>query len=385
MKKIYLLLFGLILLSCQEQGVVVATEENGFITVNTKDLKDSILLPLSELIEDIEIIQLDSDLSHSAKFGQGYNFFLSENYLVVPDFKGKLMLFNRKSGKHICDIGDKGNGHGEYTSINDCCISEADKVIYLSAKGNEIYKYDLNGKFIGVVPLAKDTNNGLVLFKIDEKSKVITVSSTYKDMLWKQDFDGNEIAEISSLDENKTNTGGQMNDINGEVYISRPNFNNKPDTLCKINQANNTLQPVFVLNVNHLKELEGFNGDAHSKRYIVTPKHIITTIVEFKMVKNSISVNVLKGGIFVNKKNLTGGYFKLFNDFIGVNVATTTTYKDGYFATAFNDAVILKEKLENISDEQKADMSSATRKRIDNLLSSLDEEGNAVIMIGKLK
>ncbi|MFI3261309.1 MAG: 6-bladed beta-propeller [Rikenellaceae bacterium] len=346
---------------------------------------------MSELIEDLEVVQLDSNIEYSANCEEYASVFLSDNYIALPNFKQKIMLFNRKTGKYISSIGDIGNGHGEYRRISYVYISETSGVVFAVADRCKINKYGLDGKFQETLPLAKELEaNSNIVVNINEKDKEITIFSGFrtKRMLWKQDFMGNELANIYADDNQDENFGIRMNRCAGEISVSLSNLKNNPDSLYKLN--NNALKPVFALNVSHLNENKEYEGTAHARSYFETPKYYITEITELKMKSKNgkivgASINLLPGGVIVNKENLTGGYFKLFNDYLGLDVTKNVSYADGIFITGYDDAATLVEELESIPEEQKANMNSATRERIDNLISSLDEEGNAVVMIGKLK
>ncbi|MFI3262783.1 MAG: 6-bladed beta-propeller [Rikenellaceae bacterium] len=392
MKRFLLLSLALISFSCQQTGVIIATEENGLITVDTKDLKDTITVPLSELIEDLEIIQLESNVEYSTNLERTGMSFMSDNYIIMLGYNKKILLFNRKTGKYICDIGDRGNGHGEYNNVSYAHINEAEGVVYLLADWTKIKIYGLDGKFMENIPLAKDVDeHTTIAISINDRDKVITAFSgaMRKSMLWKQDFEGNEIADIYSNETERKSYNVRMNNNGESINVNISNLNNQPDTLYRLDSETNTIKPVFILNVSNLNETEDYNGVMYQKNYFETPTCFITEITEFKMIKEGnamrISSKLLDGGVLVNKENLTGGNFKIYNDFIGLDIRKKVNYKEGMLVIGYDDAQMLIEQLENISDEQKANMNSKTRNRIDELLSTLDEDGNTVVMIGKLK
>ncbi|MFI3267102.1 MAG: 6-bladed beta-propeller [Rikenellaceae bacterium] len=392
MKKNALLVLSLLLLlSCQSQkiGEVVATEENGLIIANTKSFKDTLEIKLTDFIENIELIQLDSAIANYVSLEMSP--YISDNYIIFSSPKSLLKMFDRKTGKFICNIGGVGNGNGEYRYTDDCFIDEQDKIIYLAAKGS-INKYDFEGKMLGSLPLAKNEESFMTIkFDINKKANIITIIAQSKEIaMWKQDFEGNEIADIDVYkDETIGNAQIIKNSNIGNMTISVSNLENKPDTLFKFDNNENILKPAFALNINHLPELEGYNGTCYARTYIESPSYYISSIVLIRMETNqnggiAFHMNMLDDGVIVDKETLTGGYFKLFDDYLYTK-KKKLFFREDYCVIGFDDPMLLLERLESISDEEKANMSSETAKRIDTFISTLNPEGNTVIMLGKLK
>ena len=111
------------------------------------DMVKGISLPLSEITEDITVIELEltDESIINPKPNQIKRIILS-NDLVFLAQPGKILVFN-KDGKFIRSIGSKGQGPGEYNQIRNFTIDETNKRLFVNTNYN-IICYDLDGNFL---------------------------------------------------------------------------------------------------------------------------------------------------------------------------------------------------------------------------------------------
>ncbi|WP_257005638.1 6-bladed beta-propeller, partial [Tannerella forsythia] len=121
-------------------------EELSFFSVNNSDVKSETELPLSQLLESLEIIPLENKDEAFSKIGVIY---ISDNYIgCQPYDQSPYKLFDRK-GKFIGDIGAIGQGPGEYRNVYFSQINEKKERIYIvSHNAKKILTYDLKGIFL---------------------------------------------------------------------------------------------------------------------------------------------------------------------------------------------------------------------------------------------
>ena len=186
MKNIKLILLLIILLgpACSPTGKrhpawkdmpVVARMEtvNGHpLTVASLDLlKDTMNLPLSALVEELQIVRLEN--REEALVEPGY-VCMSDNYMLVVNWKTPCKLF-RKDGTFVCKVGNIGLGTGEYKWIYDVQIDEKNGRIYLLQQGTrEILSYNLEG------------NEGRILLsEVDWRDVQLMLDSAYPDFTQK--------------------------------------------------------------------------------------------------------------------------------------------------------------------------------------------------------
>lgn len=87
---------------------------------------------LSDFVEDLKMVRLDSS-NPDVFLGQTSRLYFSKNYIAVFQSKKPLLLFCKKTGKFLTEIGKVGRGPGEYTmGIGDVIIDEANDRIYLN-------------------------------------------------------------------------------------------------------------------------------------------------------------------------------------------------------------------------------------------------------------
>ena len=83
------------------------------------------------------------------------------------------------------------------------------------------------------------------------------------------------------------------------------------------------------------------------------------------------------------KKTLHGSYFRLYNDFLGTKkMQIWPSFGHGYYVANMEPAQ-LKETLEK--EITRKDIPAEAKKRAQTLINSLDEEGNNVILLAKMK
>jgi hypothetical protein len=113
--------------------------------------KNSTVFALNDLVESIEYIPLETkDECVVGSINDRRIFKISDNFILVQCSKtGRFFLFNRKGG-FIAQIGDIGEGPGEYLrTANSYFIDEENKQIILFAiQPDRFLYYDMTGKYI---------------------------------------------------------------------------------------------------------------------------------------------------------------------------------------------------------------------------------------------
>ena len=141
--------------SSWEELPVVAErmEANGhpFIVCHLEKLTDSIRIPLSQLVEDLEIIPLENK---DEAYVRNTSIRISENYILLHSSRNMpFKLFTRK-GKFVCNIGSVSHLPGGYTQVYDFQLDEVHNRIYLMPwNATELIVYDLQGRLQPSIPL----------------------------------------------------------------------------------------------------------------------------------------------------------------------------------------------------------------------------------------
>jgi hypothetical protein len=125
-----------------------------FTTINISDIQDNQFI-INDIINSVKFIPLefkDECLIHSILKLDFYN----DTIFILS--RDGLYLFNTE-GKYICQIGNKGQGPGEYILPFDFSIDKQNKqaIIYDSNK-SKIQIYDLSGNFLKSVQIGMSWN-----------------------------------------------------------------------------------------------------------------------------------------------------------------------------------------------------------------------------------
>jgi len=109
-------------------------------------------LPLSELIESVEYIPLETNTM--CLLGEVTFFKVSKNYLLLRCDPSSLIYLFSRTGKFIAQIGGIGSGHGEYNVPIPFSIDETklQLLVWNSIQSKMLY-YNLNGQFIKALDL----------------------------------------------------------------------------------------------------------------------------------------------------------------------------------------------------------------------------------------
>ena len=302
----------------------VVADGDTMIVCDYSAVKESVRIPFSMWVDSLEVIRLDNN-TEEALVGDTRIVDVSDNYIGINVAHFPYRLFTRQ-GKFVASIGSVGQGPGEYNLLSDCQIDEAHNRIYLlpMTRTKQILVYDLQGNFIGTIPLPYSTNSGQM--HVDYDRQRVTIVQPYiggnshdggnpSPPLWVQDLEGNIVHE---------NRGGQMalspgsvagilfhtvtgNDmVFSMVRIMREGLN----SLYAYQMNSNRLSPRFATDFGSETTIHGYVdfGDYYLT-YIWGPNTDPAT-------KDRFLGTVVKR-IFVDKRTLRGAFYKLENDYLG--------------------------------------------------------------------
>ena len=377
--------------SSWEELPVVAerVETNGhpLIVCHPEKLTDSIRIPLSQLVEDLEIIRLENK---DEAYVRNTSIRISENYILLHSSRNMpFKLFDRK-GKFVCNIGSVSRQPDGYSQIYDFQLDEAHNCIYLMPwNATELKVYDLQGKVQPSIPLNSPDEKAWKLpksvFHVDGDKQEVTVFTLPWEnnprMVWVQDFQGRVLKEQAPTPFNLTNT------YNYEIHhnYNTPHFDfslldfapQKEDTLYHYESASNRLLPVFTLDFPQ--------GKIQIHEHQELPTCIVGTLIG-RMEEVGLTSTESRDHVnfIVDKRTLRGGRYQVYNDFLG----NTPVYwldhsRHGYYARNLSPDM-LKEELKTAL--RRSDLTPSMRQKVSHLHESIDvERDNNYLMIGKLK
>lgn len=339
---------------------------------------DTLDVPLSMLTEELQIVPLDN--RDEALVGGWVRTTVSDNYILVSNNRQVPYKLFGRDGKFICTVGSFGQGPNEYQLTYAEQLDEAHNRIYImSWNADKILVFDLKGNPQPYIPLNTRVPKGK--FRVNTADSTVIVTTLpfegSPEVVWVQDMHGNRKQSVAP--------GHLMvpRDFSNEVMDARNTSaydvmlltimpEAKQDSLYHYNLEKNRLEPRFTTL---------FTGERipwHG--YTELPHHFIGD-GSFPV---RVSATTFQGSApayyIVDKTTLKGNFMRLKNDFL--HISAWPSFSNGYY-TANMEPMTLKEQLEEALREENLDES--VQARIKACLSSLDENGNNVILLAKLK
>ena len=350
---------------------IVKVNGNEVVDCNISDVTDTIDLPLSDIINECEVIPLETN--EKSLFESVYHVGISDNYIAVHS-RGRLpiKLFSR-DGKFIRDIGKIGRGPGEFNSLYGIQLDEAANRIYLTpfANAKEILVYSLENENMPSIPLAYRQSK----FQPFVENNIVTIlSMPFEEsgipVAYQQDLTGKVIQEVQPMphqilrrdfsSEISSTRNAGANDIFIMAYGSET-----PDTLYHYDTKLNKLIPKFVAT---------FSGEKEGTWLYEWKNHYWTWVFGRKY----------KGAkVLVNKKTLKSDFFRIKNDFFGgYEINKFYMSNNGMFISSVNAMQLMEELDKSL---KKGDLKSKEKQKIEQLLSRIKEDDNEVLFIGEMK
>lgn len=354
------------------------------ISCDLTKLKDTVYIPLSYLVEDLQMVRLDN--RDEALVGSSSNSpftTITEKYVLVRNNRqNPYKLFNTK-GEFITSIGSYGQGPNEYLNVYDDWLDEeTGQIFILPWQSNQLLRFDLQNNALEPITLKYRASKGKFFVNTSESTvSVFLLPFTGSPVVaWTQDFNGNIIDSIPA---------GHLVvpfDYSNEV-VSHKNtaefdcflftfFEQRPDSLYHYNITDNRLEPKFTL------DFKDRSWKIHS--YQELPLHFIGDVTVEKKLSDNMSTTELPSKFIVDKQTLKGGFYKLYNDFLGgLPLEGWPSFYNGYYLWNV-DPGELDNLLTRHLDESET-ITEKDRKKLTDLLESIDENDNNYLFYGKLR
>lgn len=365
--------------------------DGNLISVNFNRVDKGPVTNISELAAEPEFIALDSRVE---AFATGYNYAFSDHYICIgASMRGPAKLYDRATGKFLCDVGTIGRGPGEYLNTYGAPrIDEEDGTIWLLPwQTKTLLGFDIaTGKFKKEVPLKYGVPKGQ--FSVDSKAGTVTVAALpFRDIVpmiaWQQDMQGNVLWEIPSghltLTPDFSNEIESNGNVEGAFDLSLITWSGGSDSLYVINEGR--LDPVYTIDFN-TKEVESedynlnVNEDAPIHSYIMLPDRFITSVSYPVQTEWGFSTGKPE---YVITDRRTGESVRttFFNDYLA-RETDYASFTGGYWYTVTDPETFAEDaekalKEGNLSDENKA--------RIYEILKDLTPESNNIVILAPLK
>ncbi len=373
---IYIISISLLLYSCSSSVQNVTTvklDDAQIVVLDEAKVTEKKTVKLSDLVEDFQVVRFDNK---DEAFFKAFWMYFSDNYICIRQSGNPIKLFD-KSGRYLGNVGNIGQGPGEYNHIYDILLDEKGQSIYVTPiVSDNVLHYDLTGKYIDKLRFGEKINKGRIFLSPDA-STLSLVHLCFRDAGDKftganvqlQNPDSVQYVYVEEIASNMKNQEGIRVGFNDEIWSYRnsadfPFMMTHTDTLYHYNSQTNKIQAAFTMSMDPDKKGDSF--------FIFNewPHHYFVTIVG-------------EGGrnILVSKERPVGYEVEFVNDFMG-NLEFYPQTQDGYFFQNWEPAE-LREALEealasgNCPDDQKEKLKA--------FMQTLHDNDNNLLFIGKLK
>ena len=328
-----------------------------------------ITLSLSKLVEECTLVQLETN--DDIMVGPGLTT-ITNNYIGIIQSRKPYLLFDR-SGKYLYKVGSVGQGPGEYTgTICDDIIDEKNGLIYFSPFiGDKINVYKTSGEFVKYINLPMTVYKAIIFLYDNILTVLYEPSKGNESIAYQYDINtGEMVAELAVPSQliSSQNIGGEMMKARNTSIVFDFSLLHISDTLYHFDVKNIKILPFFSISDN---TTEGI-----LKGYCQLNKELCLTFL--------YSRDQPTRTIASDLKNKSSGFVNIVNDYYG-NLpisANVSTFRNGYFVQNVQPEQLIDDINKRLGE------SSCTEKdklALSQLLSTLEENTNNVIFIGKLK
>lgn len=396
----FFILVMVLFTSCAERGVAirermdelpvvaerVLIDGDTVIVCHPEMFTDSIALPLSHFVEDLEIVPLETN---DEAYVRSTGVYVTDNYFLLHNSRNMPFKLFTREGKFVCNIGSSGNGRGNYGQVYDFQMDEKHNRIYIMPwAARELLVYDMQGQFQGYIPLNQSGGQtktyGKPVFRVDGEREEITIASIpwkrNQHIVWVQDFKGNVLRELTS-------NPFQVSDTYSVETYSRQNtgafdfsvlefYPQKNDTLYHYVKESNILQPIFTISFPEDRILP------HA--YLEHPTCFLVTTMD-GMQDSSLESAITYGHneYIIDKRTLRGGKYSVYNDFLGGTSTFWLKHSSGGYYVRNLSPLTLKAELQEALG--KDNLTPSLRKKLSALAESIDvDRDNNYLMVGRL-
>ncbi|WP_294534930.1 6-bladed beta-propeller [uncultured Bacteroides sp.] len=376
---------------------IVATRtvagKDTIVSCDFSAVKQTVQIPISMLVDSLEVIKLDNS-NEKALIGFAWPLEITENYIGINVSHSPFRVFTRQ-GKFVAPIGNTGQGPGEYKLIHSHQIDEAHNRVYLlPTRTKQILVYNLQGHYIGNIPLPYLVHLGQIHVDYDKQLVTIIQLSLTKNFykgrtpsppIWIQDMEGNIIHE-NRAPQLSLSGGGYGNGIrfceNRTDHYIFSLFRmcwgiGVADSLYTYLPDSNKLSPKFTANFGEEIPIHDYRDyGEYFYTYIWGPNNNPKYMHKFTV--------MIAKRIIVDKHTLKGAFYEIKNDYLGgiaLEDQWWTWTKHGYAACMDPGDLIalIEERLKS------PEISDADRKFLNNWKDKISPDDNSYVILGKWK
>ncbi len=267
---IYIISISLLLYSCSSSVQNVTTvklDDAQIVVLDEAKVTEKKTVKLSDLVEDFQVVRFDNK---DEAFFKAFWMYFSDNYICIRQSGNPIKLFD-KSGRYLGNVGNIGQGPGEYNHIYDILLDEKGQSIYVTPiVSDNVLHYDLTGKYIDKLRFGEKINKGRIFLSPDA-STLSLVHLCFRDAGDKftganvqlQNPDSVQYVYVEEIASNMKNQEGIRVGFNDEIWSYRnsadfPFMMTHTDTLYHYNSQTNKIQAAFTMSMDPDKKGDSY-------------------------------------------------------------------------------------------------------------------------------
>jgi len=360
----------------------------------------TVTIPLSSLVEDFEIVQLE--MHEDAIFRPTTNITVTEKYIGIRPISDNYKLFDR-SGKFLCTLGKRGRGPGEFSSsLSDDLIDDKNGIVYLLADySSKIFVYNTSGQFLKELSVPQKLISPK-LFLSDDFLTVVHVPHDIQEprpgqraiseadaILFQFNINSGELLEkiAPPFEHLKARSYGSFSSSTRNLpgvfdFLPTYQLSAQYDTLYHIDVKRKKFFPFFTVKYDNLPL---FANTQSKPRFYPLNKNLMLTAT-LDRTKEKISGWMIPSEIILSDLiSKTSSRVKIVNDYLGHKDLMLShniwQFSNGYYVDSIQPEdlmMYIEECLAEISH------SASDKEKLKKILSSIQEGTNNVVFIGKL-
>ena len=376
----FALIFGVCACSPKGDGSVTIVDVGGskMAVFSLNELKsNTVPVPLSSLVEKCELVQLET--KEEAYFNPWFTT-VTDKYIGVRGQRGAFKLFDRL-GKFLCNVGSVGQGPGEYViGPYDVIIDDQNELIYLAPfNSDKILVYNTSGQFVKDIVAPHSLTKAKIFLSDNILTVVHMPFENNRAIAFQFDVNTGEVLKelappahfiIRSFDGDIINTRNALETFDFAFMEN--------DTLYHFDMKNNIILPSFKMTYS--------SSEKPWMVYFQINRDMFLTNVSFLETdpNSGRQKYIPRGLVATDLKNKTSSYINIVNDYFG-NLPVQVdyfTFFHGYYVLNIQP----EELMEKIEEHLTQNSSTENEKQaLQKLRSTLKENDNNVVFIGKLK
>lgn len=327
-------------------------------------------LLLSSIVEEVFIVKLDNENEDALLNGRAFPF-LTDSYIGMKSDDLPYKLYDKATGKFLRNIGRKGEGPGEYRSVYDVVIDEKNNRIYLNDFGRYtgILVYNLDGDFLEKINIPGITDRRKVRFTVND--------SIINAFIMTFEGDKNAVVTFTTKGDSISSVPAKVftpASYDHEVFIqtNTPNTGYRHTTSAvyfNYDPIKKELVPIFAFDRNKFTSV--FTGEL--------PNFYFFTIQVLNKEKTYYIADHI---VLYDKKSKKSQPVNLINDFMGEIPFSQLSFSNGKYIERMT-ASDFREKAKKALKNNR--LSDVKRKHLSELMNSMTDEDNDIILYGELK